>query len=136
LIRFEIGGVDSAIDVLEAAEIIRAGTSPRDTLTIRGRKVIIIDGAHLLTERPAVWTDSSRIIVLEGRGPAVGLLVDSVSELTRLDQIRISPAADPRGGIIQGICTVDQRGIALLDAAAIRRKVCGTNRSRPGRNQL
>jgi purine-binding chemotaxis protein CheW len=53
-------------------------------VSIRGEVATLIDLRHCLDLPPTVWPRSARILIVEREGEALGLLVDTVTQVRRL----------------------------------------------------
>ncbi|MDZ4133330.1 MAG: chemotaxis protein CheW [Dethiobacteria bacterium] len=116
-------------DVREVLKMIRVTPLPRSldfvegVINLRGEVIPVID----LRKRfglPAVErTDESRIIIVEVEERMVGLTVDSVSEVIRLNNKQIQEAPNQVAGeqtnLIMGVGKIDDRMLIILNLERI-----------------
>jgi purine-binding chemotaxis protein CheW len=116
-------------DVREVLKMIRVTPLPRSldfvegVINLRGEVIPVID----LRKRfglPAVdRTDESRIIIVEVEERMVGLTVDSVSEVIRLNNKQIQEAPNQVAGeqtnLIMGVGKIDERMLIILNLERI-----------------
>jgi purine-binding chemotaxis protein CheW len=105
LVTCRVGGEEFAVDILSVQEIIRmvditrvpkAPSFVEGVINLRGRIIPVLDLRRRLGIADAERTAQSRIVVVTVRGRAVGLVVDSVSEVLRIPRSAIEPRADHR----------------------------------------
>ncbi len=87
-------------------------------INLRGRLIPVIDLRKRFSLAIADYTDDSRIIVVEIGNQTVGIIVDAVTEVVRLQSDSIEPppmafAIDAQ--YIQGVGKLDNRLLILLD---------------------
>lgn len=129
LVSFRIGREEYAVNVAEVQEIVRLTTitavprAPRyveGVVNLRGRIVPVVDLALRIGLPSQPRTVASRIIITEVRGQTVGMRVDAVSEVLRLDPGRIEPPSDLlrrslNEECFMGVGKYEDRLIILLD---------------------
>ncbi len=113
-------------EILRPPPIAEVPRAPRDVLgvvTVRGEVIAVLDPRRRLELPPAGAAAPARIVVCDvGEGP-VGLLVDRVTQVVRLEVSAVEPR--PRGvgaagsEVIAGIGRLDDRLLVLLDAPAL-----------------
>ncbi|HVP66342.1 MAG TPA: chemotaxis protein CheW [Anaeromyxobacteraceae bacterium] len=130
-VAFRLGEEEYAVDIQAVREILRAPVltevprAPRHVaglVLVRGEVVAVQDPRRRLglagTPGP-----SARVIVCEAGRERVGLLVDSVSEVLRLNASQIEERAQGIASIdadyIVGVGRDDERMVVLLDVAAL-----------------
>ncbi len=129
LVAFKVGTEEFSVPILNVQEIIRMSEITRvpqtsrfvgGVINLRGRVIPIID----LRQRFGVpcndgMNGGGRIIVVNSNGKVVGLIVDSVSEIMRLDASTIEPPPDFMGTVksdyIDGVGKLKDRLIILLN---------------------
>ncbi|KXS43580.1 MULTISPECIES: chemotaxis protein CheW [unclassified Candidatus Frackibacter] len=127
LIVFDLGGEEFGVKITKVQEIIRmkeltqlpnASEFMAGIINLRGDIISVID----LRKRFGVEqkeTKKTRIIIVEMDNQDVGLIVDSVSEVLRIEPADIEDAPERIAGIkddyLKGIGKVDDRIIILLD---------------------
>lgn len=89
-------------------------------INLRGNVVTVIDGRRKLQLNEQMNFENSRILIIEVGDQVLGLLADSVSEVTEIEDetIEISPqSADDYDDskYIYGVCQVDETLLIMLD---------------------
>jgi purine-binding chemotaxis protein CheW len=87
-------------------------------INLRGRIIPVIDLRKRFALTIADATDDSRIIVVEIKGQTVGIIVDAVTEVVRLQSDSIEPAPTAfavDSQYIQGVGKLENRLLILLD---------------------
>ena len=129
LATFRLGSEEYAVCVSQVQEIVRLTAitavprSPRyveGVINLRGRIVPVIDLAKRFELTPRDRTKATRIIIIEVEGRTIGMLVDAVTEVLRLEAGAIEPAPDMlQGGVsaeyVTGIGKLDCRLLIMLD---------------------
>jgi purine-binding chemotaxis protein CheW len=128
ILTFTLGAEEYGVDILKVQEIrgydwvTRLPDSPvwiKGVINLRGTIVPVVDLRIKFKLGDAGYDAFTVMIILNLNGRVVGIVVDSVSDVTRLadEQIRPAPelglAVDTR--FIQGIGTLDGRMLILLD---------------------
>lgn len=125
VLAFRIGNEDFGIDIQAVRElrgytaVTRLAESP-DYLTgvinLRGVIVPIVDLRRKLGLGEASYNEFTVVIVLAVRQQAVGIVVDSVSDVVKLapEQIKSPPPCGAQH-YLNGIATVDQRLLQLAN---------------------
>lgn len=127
-LTFTLGPEEYAIDILKVQEIrgYDAVTSIanvpafiKGVVNLRGTIVPIIDLRIKFALSKAEYTPFTVVIILNVGSRVVGIVVDSVSDVTllRADQIRAAPefAASVGTQAIRGLGTIDQRMLIVVD---------------------
>lgn len=90
-VAFRVAGETYALDVLRVREVLRtadivpvpgAPDSVLGVINLRGSIVPVVDARHRLGLAPPPPEIASRVLIMESGWQAVGLLVDSVAEVT------------------------------------------------------
>ncbi|GAB2196652.1 chemotaxis protein CheW [Sessilibacter sp. MAH4] len=132
-LTFLLDGEEFGVDILRVQEIMVwapvtaiPGTPEylRGVINLRGVIVPIVDMRQRFNRAPVEYTDTTVVIVLRtsesDSGVVVGIVVDAVSEVYKVDPINIKKAPDFGNQIdsrfIFGMATVDDKIIILLDA--------------------
>ncbi len=132
---FSIGGEEYALEIgtvreiLKAPPIIEVPRAPPHILgvtMVRGQVIAVYDLRRRLGLPPAKAGPGARVVVCDaGNGP-VGLLVDGVSQVLRLQPSALESRPEGIAGVdsefIAGVGRGDKRFFALLDAAALLRR--------------
>lgn len=132
LLAFWVDNEEYAVDIVAIQEIIklpditpvpRVPASVLGIISLRGTIVPVLDlraVLHLETKPP---TRASRILVLRGSGDPVGLLVDSVTSVVRLDNETIEPTPRTMERVasehVSGVGRIGERMLIVLDAGSV-----------------
>jgi purine-binding chemotaxis protein CheW len=130
LVVFRLGDESYGVDIHAVREIIRmqpitavpnAPAFIEGVTNLRGQICPVMDlRRRLAIEAPAPTADS-RIVVVQVEGDDVGMMVDDVTEVLRIDNERISPAAalvsTREARLVASIANLDERLIIILDLA-------------------
>jgi purine-binding chemotaxis protein CheW len=130
---FELSSQSYAIELLKVQEVIRVpdvvpvrGATPEllGVINLRGQLLHVVDLARKLGFSPCdAAAPSARVVVLEERGEAIGLLVSAVTEVVTLNDSHIERAAAalpafPCHALI-GIARQANTMIGLIDGSAL-----------------
>jgi len=109
-------------EVIRVAEITRVPQAPphvRGVANLRGRILAVVELRSRLGLAPAELTPRSRVVVVEVRGRVLGLLVDAVSQVTKVPQASVVPAPEEvvsgDAGYVTGVARRQSRLIILPD---------------------
>ncbi len=149
IVSFKLGSEEYGVDIAQVQEINRmvpithVPRAPRfmeGVINLRGQLIPIIDLRTRFEMPRAEHTKSTRIVVTEIGTKRVGMVVDSVSEVLRLQTDQIEPAPEMITGVgteyIRGVGKIEDRLIILLDLARIissgeRRELESTDAAEP-----
>lgn len=101
LCTFRIGGEDYAIDIMRVREIIhplaitpvpRAPVFVEGVVRLRGEVIPVLDVRKRLGVEASPPTRKSRFLIVNVAGRRIGLVVDEVCEVVRLQRSEIRPA--------------------------------------------
>lgn len=133
-LTFSIGREEYGIDILKVQEIkgyvstTRIPNSPphvTGVLNLRGTIVPIVDLRRKFNMEAIEYDKFSAIIVVVVDNRAMGVIVDSVSEVLNIAADTIQPPAHFSGGadtsMLQGMARVGDKLIILLDIEAVMR---------------
>ncbi len=84
-------------EVIRVSEITRVPQAPphvRGVANLRGRILAVVELRSRLGLPPAELTPRSRVVVVEVRGRVLGILVDAVSQVTKVPQASVVPAPE------------------------------------------
>jgi purine-binding chemotaxis protein CheW len=125
LVTFKLEDESYGVNVMQVQEVLRVSEiapvpgAPHYVLGIinlRGNVVTVIDTRHRFGLSSAEVTDNSRIVIIEGEGQVVGILVDSVAEVVELRESEIDSAPnvgnEETARYIQGVHT--RKGSLLI----------------------
>jgi len=126
-LTFALGTEEYGVDILKVQEIrgydavTRLPDAPdyiKGVINLRGIIVPVVD-MRVKFRLACEYGPTTVMIVLSVGGRVVGMVVDSVSDVMRLDPAQIRTVPDIGGAIdkqfITGIGTVDERMLILLD---------------------
>ncbi len=132
VVSFKLGSEEYGVDIAQVQEINRmvaithvprAPLFMEGVINLRGQLIPIIDLRTRFGMPRAEHTKHTRIVVTEIGTKRVGMVVDSVSEVLRLDTDQIEPAPEMITGVeteyIRGVGKIEDRLIILLDLARI-----------------
>ena len=132
VVRFLVGKESFGVDIGRVQEIVTVPEITRvpDTLdflegiiNLRGKIVSIIDLRKRLRINGTERNKKNRILVTEIDGRVVGLVVDEVSEVLRLNPDNIEPPPEMVNSVgaeyITGVGKLEDKIIMLLDVAKI-----------------
>lgn len=109
----EIIGIQSITEVPELPDYVRG------IINLRGKIIPVVDVRLRFKKPPADYNDRTCIIVIDIREVAVGLIVDTVSEVMAISDQDIVPPPDGKTGFnnryIKGIGKVGNEVKLLLD---------------------
>ncbi|MBX5484532.1 MAG: chemotaxis protein CheW [Myxococcaceae bacterium] len=114
--------VERVREVVRAHGISRVPGSPdhvRGVQSLRGRMIAVLDARTRLGLPPADITPASRVLIVEGRGRLLGLLVDEVRQVGAVLQKDFAPPpAEIRSQLtehVRGMVPLDGRLALVLD---------------------
>jgi purine-binding chemotaxis protein CheW len=132
LLAFWVADEEYALDIVQIQEIIKLPTitevprAPAGVLgiiSLRGTIVPILDLRMALHLEPRPPTSQSRVLVLRGDGDPLGVLVDRVSSVVRIDREAIE--AVPRTmrremtELLAGVGRINERMLIVLELSAL-----------------
>ena len=128
LISFAISDQDYGIKIHTVKEVIRnkditplpkAPAFVKGVINLRGDVIPIIDLRERFNMEHQEYTNMTRVIVVEVDGKSIGMVVDSVSHVIRIEQGQIEPPPPCAGKkseeYIRGVGKVDDKLIVLLN---------------------
>ena len=128
LVVFHVGAELYGVEIARVHEIIRLMTVTRvprapsfveGVINLRGKVIPVVDLRRRFGLPQADHTRASRIVVVELSDHVVGIIVDGVSEVLRVNTATIEPPSPVVAGIdseyLSGIAKVDEQLIILLD---------------------
>lgn len=109
-------------EVIRVSDITRVPQAPahvRGVANLRGRILAVVELRSRLGLPTAELTPRSRVVVVEVRGRVLGLLVDAVSQVTKVPEASVVPAPDEvvsaDADYLTGVARWQSRLIILLD---------------------
>jgi len=146
IVVFKLGGEEYGIDIGQVREILQKREStpmPRQpsymegVINVRGTIIPVIN----LKKRFGLQGEDSKhphIIIVKSGDALVGMLVDAVSEVTRVPQDQIHHAPSTAKSVdteyLRGICRLDDRLLIYLDVQKVV-KAAPTSTTRDARPQ-
>jgi purine-binding chemotaxis protein CheW len=145
LVVFQLGAEFYGVEIARVHEIIRLQTVTRvprapafveGVINLRGKVIPVVDLRRRFGLPTADHTRASRIVVVEIGDQVVGVVVDGVSEVLRVNGATVEPPSPVVAGIdseyIHGIAKLSDRLVILLDldrvlAQTERRALEGVN---------
>ncbi len=128
-LSFSVAGDPYAVPVERVREIVRARTLtpvPRvpavilGVLSLRGEVVEVVDLRQRLGHPQGEASRTQRIIVFHGdEGQVCGLLVDSVTEVLRVEESELRPPAESDSQLVTGMCRRGDRFVSVLDVERV-----------------
>ncbi|HYM61255.1 MAG TPA: chemotaxis protein CheW [Thermoanaerobaculia bacterium] len=131
-VTFWLAGETFALPVTHVYEILRvtgvtrvphAPAMVRGVTNMRGRVLPVIDLRVRLGLSSAEPTPQSRILVVTSRGRSLGLLVDAVQQVERIQRETVQPpppdVMTTQSDYIIGVCDLGARLVILLDVDRI-----------------
>lgn len=131
-LAFTLGKEEYGIDIQKVSEIrsyetpTRIASAPefvKGVINLRGLIVPIVDMRIKFGLGEAVYNAFTVVIILHVGGRTVGMVVDSVSDVTMLAPEQIKPAPDIASAVasehITGLGTVDERMLILVDIESL-----------------
>ena len=130
LVGFTLGEEDFGVDILSVQEINRVTeitkipSTPdfvKGVINLRGNVIPVIDLRSRLGMPEKEHDKQTRIIVADVDDRTVGLVVDAVSEVIRMDANLVEPppeiivGADDKGRYIKGVGKLEDKLLMLLD---------------------
>lgn len=132
LVVFSLGREEFAVEVTQVREIMRMEEITRmpkspsfveGIINLRGQIIAVIELSKRLNLESAERGGDTRIIVVEAEDVKVGMIVDSVSEVLRVNPEAVEPsptlATDISAAYLQGVVKQDNRLIILLDLTKV-----------------
>jgi purine-binding chemotaxis protein CheW len=136
---FMLGQAAFGVDTAQIQEVVRLGNltpvhhAPAYVVGIRnlrGRIVTVIDLRRRLDLGRVAVGPESRILIVEGQGEPIGLLVDRVADTIDVNPADIHPAPANVNGVqsrhLRGVCRNGACLVALLDLTAILQTAADT----------
>ncbi|MBA7664464.1 hypothetical protein ES703_72525 [subsurface metagenome] len=132
LISFMIGKEEYGLEILTVKEVIRireitkipkAPVFVKGIINLRGDVIPIIDLREKFGLETEEYTIMTRVIIVEVDGKAIGMVVDSVSQVIRIAQSEVEPPPPLIGGLsteyLRGVGKIGEKLIILLNIIKI-----------------
>ena len=115
----EIARVHEIIRLMQVTRVPRAPSFVEGVINLRGKVIPVVDLRRRFGLPQADHTRASRIVVVELSEQVVGIIVDGVSEVLRVNTATIEPPSPVVAGIdseyLSGIAKVGEQLVILLD---------------------
>jgi purine-binding chemotaxis protein CheW len=134
LVVLRLGADRYAVPITSVREILRVGrftpvgTAPAFVLgviNLRGVILTVLDLRVFFGLETGPVGDDARILVAEGGGMAVGILVEQVEEIVDLPAARVKPPLSPAKGLVEdyvvGIAAHGEQMVVLIDLEKVLR---------------
>lgn len=128
LVVLRLGGDRYAVPITSVREILRIGrvtpvnTAPafvHGVINLRGVIVTVLDLRVFFGIEASPVGEAARIVIAEGGGMAVGILVEQVEEIIDLPATQVKPPLSPAKGIaedyVSGIAALGGQMVVLID---------------------
>jgi len=121
----EIAAIQEIIRLLEITQIPRAAPDIEGVINLRGKIVPILNLRQRLGLPPAERTRATRVIVVEIEDCTVGMIVDGVTGVMRVDESSIEPPSklltDIDSDYLRGVGKVGDTLLVLLNMKRVLR---------------
>ena len=127
-LAFTLGAEEYGIDILKVQEIrgyetvTRIASAPefiKGVINLRGIIIPVVDMRIKFNLGTPVYDQFTVVIILNVGGRVVGMVVDSVSDVTTLTREQIRPAPEMGSSfdaqVLMGLGTFDERMLILID---------------------
>ena len=128
LVSFRLEQEEYGIEITKVQEIILMGEITRvpqtpsfikGLINLRSTVIPVVDLRMRFSLDQEVVSDETRIMVVNVRGKTIGIIVDAVNEVLRIEKSRISPPPPTVAGLgreyLTGLIKLENRLLILLD---------------------
>ena len=119
----DIGAVREIIRMQEITRVPRAPRFIEGVINLRGKVIPVVDLRTRFSMPAGERTDQHRIVVVDVVGQDIGMVVDAVTEVSRVSEGSIEPPSavitTDDSDYLTGIVKTDQKLIILLDIAKV-----------------
>ena len=132
IVAFSLGSETYGVDISQVGEIIpiqkivpvpRAPEFVEGIINLRGKVIPVLDLRKHFGFEKKERDEEQKIVLAESHGESIGVIVDSVSSVLRIQEDSIEPPASVIKGegvdYIAGICKMNSSLIVLLDLTRI-----------------
>ncbi len=132
LVSFRLGQEEYGVEITKVQEIILMGEITKvpqtpeyikGLINLRSSVIPIVDLRLRFGLPPQETTDETRIMVVNVRSKTIGIIVDAVSEVLRINKDQIAPPPPTVAGLgreyLTGLVKLDKRLLILLDIERI-----------------
>lgn len=111
-------------EIVQTEEIVRVPGSPdyfKGMINLRGQVITVLDLKRFLGLERSQLSEDSRVLIVQQERNTIGLLVDKVDEIIRLEKNLIVPPPEgmANGQYVQALGEWSERVITLLDLEKI-----------------
>src|SRR5471032_721406 len=123
-LAFTLGSEEYGIDILKVQEIrgyeavTRIANAPefiKGVINLRGIIIPVVDMRIKFNLGTPVYDQFTVVIILNIGGRIVGMVVDSVSDVTTLTPEQVKPSPEMGTAYLIGLGTIDERMLILVD---------------------
>ena len=119
----DIGAVREIIRLQEITRVPRAPRFIEGVINLRGKVIPVVDLRTRFSMPAGERSDEHRIVVVDVVGQDIGMVVDAVTEVSRVSEASIEPPSTvittDDSDYLTGIVKTDQKLIILLDIARV-----------------
>ena len=118
----DIGSVREILRMQQITHVPHAPEFVEGVINLRGKICPVVDLRKRFGVEVSELTDDSRIVLADVHGDYVGMIVDAVTEVLRINSDRVEPMPELVGagdsGFIEGIANLDERLIIVVNLEA------------------
>ena len=119
----DIGAVREIIRMQEITRVPRAPRFIEGVINLRGKVIPVVDLRQRFSMPETDRTEEHRIVVVDVMGQDIGMVVDAVTEVSRVSEASIEPPSSvittEDSDYLTGIVKTDSKLIILLDIAKV-----------------
>jgi purine-binding chemotaxis protein CheW len=119
----DIGAVREIIRMQEITRVPRAPRFIEGVINLRGKVIPVVDLRERFSMPGTERTEEHRIVVVDVMGQDIGMVVDAVTEVSRVSEASIEPPSSvittEDSDYLTGIVKTDSKLIILLDIAKV-----------------
>lgn len=119
----DIGAVREIIRMQEITRVPRAPRFIEGVINLRGKVIPVVDLRQRFSMPETERTEEHRIVVVDVMGQDIGIVVDAVTEVSRVSEASIEPPSSvittEDSDYLTGIVKTDSKLIILLDIAKV-----------------
>lgn len=119
----EISHVTEIIGIQEITQVPELPNYLKGIINLRGKIIPVMDVRLRFKKEPIEYNDRTCIIVIDINDISIGLIVDTVSEVSNIEEENIVPPPDVKTGFhnryVKGIGKIDEQVKLLLDCEKI-----------------
>jgi purine-binding chemotaxis protein CheW len=132
MINFTLGGDEYAVEIQKVREVInfheltplpKAPSFVKGIINLRGEVIPVIDLRDKLGLAREAYSVLTNLIIVEIGRKAVGVVVDEVRHVIRLDPAEVAPSPPFIGGLsgkyVSGVAKLGERLVVVLDMERI-----------------